>query len=368
MKITDVRAVPLTAKLPQVQQTSQANFAAISIVVVQVTTDNDLVGYGECLARFAPKAYVEIIHDLLRPKLIEADPFAAEGLWRAMYRSLSGRSGGVLIECIAGVDIALWDLMGKGTGQPIYKLLGGAGRKEIPAYASSIMVNDNVESECERLVALGFRMIKLKLSGNPDIDLMKVRAARRVLGDKIDLVVDANWAYDLDTAIRVGRGLAEAQVFWFEEPIVPEDREGYCRLRDTVPIRIAAGESEFTAFGARDLITSRSVGVIQPDVARAGGITETRRIALLADIFHVQYAPHVGFSGVICSAASLHLAAAMPNLLAYECMVIPNPLREQLAHSAVDDPSYLVDGKIAVPQGPGLGIEIDDEMLNRFSA
>jgi D-galactarolactone cycloisomerase len=178
--------------------------------------------------------------------------------------------------------------------------------------------------------------------------------------------VDANWAFDVDDAVRVGRALEANGYEWFEEPIVPEDLAGYARLRGRLDVRLAAGESDFTVAHARDLIAARSVGLIQPDVARAGGISQTRRIAELAEAFHVDYAPHVGWSGGLCVAASLQLAAAAPNLRAFECMVFDNPLREALLVKRVGSHRDLVEGEVEVPRGPGLGVEVDPEALARY--
>jgi D-galactarolactone cycloisomerase len=369
MRIAEVEAIPLTAPLTGVLKTAQDEKRTVSMVLVKIETECGLEGYGECLGRWTPLAYAQIVDDLLRPKLLGRDPFAVEGIWRNTWRSLYGRSGGMLIEAMAGVDIALWDLMGKATKLPVYKLLGGVGRTHVAAYASSIFVVDESETEEEahRLRDLGFKMVKLKVGGDPVLDLRRVKLVREVLGDDIELAVDANWAYDIDSATIVGRTLTEYGVCWLEEPLPPEDREGYRLLGRAVPIRLAAGESEYTSFGVRDLIMERSVGVIQPDVARAGGITETRRIATLADVFHVDYAPHVGFSGAVCVAATLHLAAALPNFLTFETMVMPNPLREKLATNPIGSWQQLTkDGTLPVPQEAGLGIEIDENVLEMY--
>ena len=178
---------------------------------------------------------------------------------------------------------------------------------------------------------------------------------REAAGPDIRLMADSNWIFDIDDALEVGKALADLDYFWFEEPIVPEDIEGYRWLRGKLPLRLAAGESEHTAIGVAPLLTSRAVGVIQPDVARSGGITETRKIAGLAAALHVPYAPHVGASGAICAAASLHLAAAMPNFLTFECMIFPNPLRDRLLKAPVGAVADLKDGALPLPSGPGLG-------------
>jgi len=267
------------------------------------------------------------------------------------------------------VDIALWDIMGKAAGLPVHRLLGGVGRAEVFAYASSINWGDDARAEAETrdCLARGFRAIKVKIGQTPRAAIARAELVRKVAGPDIRLSVDANWAFDIDEATEVGEALAALGYWWFEEPIPPEDIEGYRLLRQRTKVRLAAGESDFVATQARDLLATRSVGVIQPDAARAGGITETRRIADLADAFHVAYAPHVGWSGALCAAASVQLAAAQPNFLVYECMVFDNPLREELLVSRVGSHRDLVGGNVAVPQGPGLGVEVDRDALARFT-
>jgi L-alanine-DL-glutamate epimerase-like enolase superfamily enzyme len=180
------------------------------------------------------------------------------------------------------------------------------------------------------------------------------------------LAVDANWIYDADEAMAVGRALADAGYGWFEEPIHPDDHAGYRHLRRHLPIRLAAGESDFTAGDSAALVEDRTLGLIQPDVARSGGITETWRIAEHAALHHVAYAPHVGWSGGVCAAASVHLAAAAESFLTFECMVFDNPLRQGLTHPVVGDVGGLsATGMMAVPEAPGLGIALDPEALGR---
>ena len=369
MKIKTVNTHPLTVPIGDQQRTSQGSFGEISILVIEIETDDGIIGFGECLARSAPKAYAELVRDRLAPRLIGADPFAVELIWQNCFRTFTGRSGGVLIETIAGIDIALWDIMGKALGQPIHRLLGNMGRKGVAAYASSIAwaSDERAEQQTERALARGFRQIKVKLGAPVEAALDRAALVRKVAGDKIRLMADANWIFDVDDAAHVANGLHDLGYYWFEEPIVPEDLMGYELLRQRVPIRLAAGESEHTAAGAAPLIASRSIGVMQPDVARSGGITETRKIAHLAHANHVAYAPHVGASGAICAAASLHLAAAMPNFLSFECMVFPNPLKDALATAIPGDPDQIVDGEAAVPSGPGLGIEVDRTALKRMA-
>jgi galactonate dehydratase len=367
-RITQIIAHPLRATLAKVQRTSQGDYPAIELVVVEVVTSDGVVGFGEALARRGAAGYARLIDEVLGPRLIGKDPADRRAHWKAMRAALSGRPGGQLVEAIAGVDIALWDIAGKQAGMPVHKLLGGIGRTEVAAYASSINWLDDATVEAEVIAALkaGFREIKVKL-GHPLKDaIARARFIRKLAGDDIALYVDANWAYDVDDALIVGRALADLGYGFFEEPIAPHDREGYRRLAQHLPIRLAAGESDYVASEALIMLQDRSLGLIQPDVTRSGGITETWRIAELAAAFNTAYAPHVGWSGAICVAASLQLAAAAESFRTFECMVYENPLRDAFAHPIVGEGSQLTDGKLAVPQGPGLGIEIDRDALKRF--
>jgi L-alanine-DL-glutamate epimerase-like enolase superfamily enzyme len=365
--IAKVVSHPLRAVLAKTQRTSQGDYPAIEIVVVEVVSSDGIVGYGEGLARRGAAGYARLIDEVLTPRLLGKDPADRRALWRTMRAALSGRPGGQLVEAIAAIDIALWDIAGKAANLPIHKLLGGMGRTRVPAYASSINWLDDatVEAEVTAALSAGFREIKVKL-GHPLKDaIARARFVRKLAGDDVALYVDANWAYDVDDALIVGRALADLGYGFFEEPIAPHDRAGYRRLAQHLPIRLAAGESDYVASEALAMLEDRSIGLIQPDVARSGGITETWRIAELAASFNTAYAPHVGWSGAICVAASLQLAAAAETLRTFECMVYANPMRDAFTHPVVGEGSQLTDGQLAVPQGPGLGIEIDRDQLAR---
>lgn len=367
-RIAKITAHPLRATLPKVQRTSQGDYPSIEIVVVEVEVEDGTIGFGEGLCRRGAAGYARFMEDALLPRLIGRDAADRRALWKAMRGALSGRPGGQIVEALAAVDIALWDIAGKQAGQPIHRLLGGMGRKEVAAYASSINWLDDATVEAEVAAALraGFREIKVKL-GHPLRDAVaRAKLVRRLAGDDIALYVDANWAYDVDDAMIVGRALADLGYGFFEEPIAPHDREGYRRLAQHLPIRLAAGESDFVAGEALTMLQDRSLGLIQPDVSRAGGITETWRIAELAATFNTAYAPHVGWSGAICVAASLQLAAAAETFRTFECMVYENPLRDAFTRPIVGEGAQLVEGKLVVPQGPGLGVEVDREALARF--
>jgi D-galactarolactone cycloisomerase len=366
--ISGVRAIPLTAQMQEGTRTSQGTFGAVSIVLVEIRTADGFAGYGECLGRFGARAYAELINEVFAPRLLGQSAFDIRRLWQQMRASLTGRAGGMLVEAIAGVDIALWDVVGKALGQPVHRLLGGEGRAQVDCYASSVnwASLDVMEAQALHVVSLGFQAIKIKLGQPVARAIEAATRLREAVPPHVRLSVDANWAYSLDEAVAVGHALHRLGYWFFEEPIVPEDVAGYAQLRRTVSVPLAAGESDYTVAHASELLRERLVAIIQPDVARAGGISETRDIATLAQAFHVGYAPHVGWSGAVCVAASLQLAAAMPAFVSFECMFIANPLRDALATRRVGAAQDLIDGRLAVPQGPGLGIEINWDAVQRY--
>ncbi len=368
LTIRSVTAHPLRATLPTVQHTSQGEWPALEIVVVEVATESGLTGIGECLARRGSAGYARFIAETLAPKLTGRSAHDRRALWNAMRGVLTGRTGGMLIEAIAGIDIALWDLAGQAAGQPVWRLLGGAGRPRVQAYASSINWADEARVEAEVATALsqGFRQVKVKIGRPVEDAIRRVRFIRGLVPEDVLLGCDANWIYDADDAMRVGRAMADCGYWFFEEPVPPGDHAGYRRLAHHLPIRIAAGESDFTAADSADLVRDHVLGLVQPDVARSGGITETWRIAEHAAMHGVAYAPHIGWSGGICAAASLHLAAAAETFLTYECMVFDNPLRQGLTSPLVGDVAVLKGGMLEVPRAPGLGITLDREALARM--
>lgn len=367
IRITDVIAHPLTQTLPKPTVTSWGAYTAVSMVLVEVRTDAGIVGVGETLARFSPKAYAELIETSLKPRLVGQDPRNIGALWQSMRRALSGRAGGMLIETIAGVDIALWDILGKAAGLPIAKLLGGVGRAEIPVYAAAVnwVDDEDADRELDNYIERGFSEIKVKMARPVKEACRRIERLRKRAGDAIGLCVDANWAYQLDEAVEVGRALSANGYFWFEEPLAPENEQGYEELRRRCDVPLAAGESNFTVDQAMRLIMNRTLSVAQPDVARAGGISETRRIAALAQNHDVAYAPHIGMSGIICETASVHLSAAMPSFRIMECECDLSPFKTQLADLA---PGCVRarNGMVDVPTGPGLGLTIDWDAVARL--
>ena len=267
---------------------------------------------------------------------------------------------------IAAVDIGLWDILGQKLGKPVYQLLGGSFRKKIKTYASSLYFAGRSTKElveaAELFVRDGFTALKLKVGAGLKIDLENVQAVRKAIGDDIDLMVDANGGYDRFTAVKIGREFERYNVFWFEEPISNEDLDGYVEVSRALDIPVAGGECEFTRYGFKEFLTRGAIDIVQPDVSKAGGISECRKIANLASAFNIPYAPHV-WGSAVSHIATLHLAAAIPNFLICEMDRLPNPLREEL----VMMPIKFQNGYTNVPEKPGLGLELNEEIVKKYT-
>jgi L-alanine-DL-glutamate epimerase-like enolase superfamily enzyme len=369
IRISEIIAHPLTQTLPRPTVTSWGKYTEVSICLVEVRTDAGITGVGEALARFSPKAYAELIETSLRPRLIGQNPTNITAHWHSMRRALSGRAGGMLIEAISGIDIALWDILGKVADMPIHRLLGGVGRTEVPCYAASVNWGGDelMDGELDRYLEKGFPRIKVKVAKPVKDACRRIERLRRRAGDEVGLCVDANWAYTLAEAIEVGRALSANGYFWFEEPLRPEDEDGYEALHRRCDTPLAAGESNYTLDQAKRPVANRTLAFLQPDVARSGGITETRRMAEFAAAHDVQYAPHIGMSGIICETASVHLAAAMPNLAAMECETDASPFKTWITGQP-PGADRQKNGMLPVPTGPGLGVEVDWDAVKRLRA
>ncbi len=333
-------------------------------VVVRIETDEGLVGWGEAHAPYGPTVTQALILDVFAPLLIGQDPMHSEVLWEKMYgaQRLRGHNTGYTMEAIAGLDIALWDLRGKITGQPIYALLGGAYRTEIPVYASGIPGSNDRERQAsaQRYIEAGYTGFKLAI-GRRDLneDLATVAAVAEVVNGHGQLLVDAHGAYDLGTAVKVGRELERLGCHWFEDPLVPEDHTGYAELSRALDIMVVAGETECNRFQFRDRLAARAVDAILPDICRAGGITEGQKIAILADAYQTSWAAHVSMGTMIHVVAALHLGAATPNFLVCEF----HPTLTSLANDLLKTPIEPHASHMTLPSGPGLGIEFDEEKL-----
>lgn len=367
MKITDVETFCLVAPLKEPWKIAKVTMNQMSCALVKIFTDEGIVGIGESLTRLGPEVTCSIVEKILKPVLIGADPFDVEILWENMFSILRtrGHYKGFMIEAISGVDIALWDIVGKAANLPVYKLLGGKAREKIECYASSLLFKDTelLVEEALELVEKGYHSIKLKVGQGLQEDIKNVRAIRKAIGENINLMIDANSAFDAHSAIVLGKELEKYNIFWLEEPVPPDDIQGYAKVTRGLSIPVAAGESEFTRYGFRDLIIEGGIDIIQPDVSRAGGISECKKIAAIASAFNIPYCPHTGASGAVNLAASLQLAAAIPNFLLFEYMYPPNPLREDILKEPLPG---VKNGYIGAPDKPGLGIEIDEGKITEY--
>lgn len=374
MKIASISCTPLAARAPRPVEFSIGTFPTFYAVAVQVRTDDGLVGVGECIARRSPEIVATIVDRLLSPLVVGRDPWDVEGLWDEMLALLRrwGHSRGFVIEAMSGVDIALWDILARSVNKPLYKFLGGAGRESVRCYISKVYFDEipRMAEEARAQVGRGYTAVKVQIGwaaaqGGDRADVRTVRAIREAVGPDVDVMVDANGAYDVGTAVRVARQLEELDLAWLEEPVPADDLDGYAHIRRSARVPLAAGETEFGLFGFRDLIARGCIDVLQPEVARIGGITAARRLWALAHAHNLQYAPHTGFSGGIAHLASLHLAAAAPNFSTYEYMgtrYVENPLREIFTEPFPVPRA----GQIALPRGPGLGLDLNPEALERY--
>ncbi len=372
MKITEVEAIIL--RQPQLDE-SIADGSQDDLVV-RVHTDAGVVGVGEVdSAPEVVKAAIEAPHSHaiaagLRAVLIGQDPLDVERLWDVMYRATIyfGRRG-VAVHAISGIDLALWDIRGKVEGKPVCELLGTPRRDRIRAYASTLMpeTEQAVRETVSRLVDQGFTAVKLgwgPLGRDADHDVRLAAAAREAAGERVDILIDAGLGYgaDAERASRVARELERLGVYWLEEPFEADELEAYARLAEAVDLRIAAGEQDATRWGFRELMDAGHLDVIQPDVTRCGGLTEALRIARLAEARGVACVPHAWKSGII-KAASLHLNAVLPEALFQEYCVAGTPINNALTRQSFP----LEDGYVRVPTDPGLGVDLDPEVLERYA-
>jgi len=366
MKITEVNSYIVSAAMPVPWRIGNYVLERAYATIVELVTDEGITGLGECIGRMGPGVTRSIIDEILAPAIIGEDPMEIEGLWSRMFNLMRyrGHTRGFFLEAISGIDIALWDIGGKAVDLPVHRLMMGCNRKTVPAYASSIFFDtpEKMAAIAAELVERGFTAIKVKVGQGVETDTVCMNKIRKTVGSDVTLMVDANSAFNITEATCLGRRLDDLEVVWFEEPVPPDNLEGYKHLSLKLDTAIAAGEGEFSIYGERSLLEN-GVTVFQPDVARAGGISEVRKMAALCQAFQAGFAPHTGASSAICMAASLHLSAAVPNLMIYEHMVGENPLAEALLKEPLPIPK---DGAIAIPEGPGLGIELDRKALEKY--
>ena len=336
-------------------------------LLVKITTDQGLIGWGEAHAPAAPAVHAKVITDLLAPILIGQDARRIGPLWDKMYSSqrLRGYATGFFTESIAGVDIALWDILGKFVGVPLYQLLGGKYRDSIPTYCAA----GSPEGALEAMEA-GFTAVKMGFSkGVGSEDFARVRNVSEAVGARGQLLIDSLGAFKLHEAISVGRKLDElGNIGWFEDALMPEDTASYPILAEALDTAVCVGETLSNRFQFRDLFAARGADVINPDLSRAGGITESKRIVEMADTFGILWSPHLSSGLPPYVAASLHLAVATPNAVILEGGNIHNAtdIGESRGNVLLKEPLEFKAGMAVVPERPGLGIEFDEQELQKI--
>ncbi|KAJ5107707.1 hypothetical protein N7456_004382 [Penicillium angulare] len=366
---------------------SQARFPERNSYLVRIQTDTGLIGWGEGGQYGPPEPVAAVIDHVFAPKLIGRDPTQPVVIWEELYASSRdfGQKG-TYIEAMSAIDIALWDISGKAVGLSVAKMLGGAFRQQVKAYATGCYYPEKYDDLSQILNSLreevkgyretGFDALKVKIGLlDPPADAERLRVIRETVGPNVTLMVDANHAYSAATAIRMGRLMEKYDIQFFEEPVVPEDRDGYRRVRAENPIPVAGGEAEFTRYGFRDFIGGGCVDIVQPDLTVCGGFTAFIQILALANAHGVLVIPHVWGSG-IALAAALQAIAIIPPLphTANPIPFVNEPVVEfDRTHNSLRDNLLVerfevVEGYVNVPQEPGLGVTIDTDVLNSFES
>src|SRR3954451_950704 len=386
MKIKSVRGSWVHIPIPHERQHVSDFGRTLSFdgTLVRIETEWGLVGWGESKAQVGGMAQNQaltcMINEEFAPLLKGEDPRDITRLWEVLYSGSRGhyalREGrvlpvlgrrGITISAISGVDCALWDILGKSLGQPVWRLLGGRRAEKMPAYASGGWAGpDKIGEQLLGYVeAGGFGAVKMRvgiIDGDPRHSAARVRAARAALGPEIGLMCDAHGTMSVAEAKRFSRLVEDCNLAWFEEPVTADDKPGQAQVRATTDIPIASGESEFTLHDFRALAVLGAVDIMQPDLAICGGITEAMRISAIASAFNLKLAPHL-WAGAPAFAAGLHVAAASPAGFIVEYSLGANPL----LHDLVEENFPVGGGMIEVPDRPGLGITVREDFLQKHA-
>lgn len=379
MKITDVEAIVLESPLGNLTPSGSEEATGVKhCLLLKVSTDEGITGWSDvetaphvgAAAVNAPASGIEMF-DGLRTLAIGMDPFDVERIWDKVYRgSIYYGRRGVAIQVLSGLDIACHDIMGKAIGRPVHKLLGGAYRDKVRAYASTLFrpTPDDMKRACAGYIERGFTAIKFGwgvFGEDRKREVSLVRAAREEIGPDVEILIDAGWkinrsAYD---AVDLLCRLEPFDIFWLEDFLHPECYDGYAAVKASgVRTRLAAGEQEATAWGFHELLHRGKIDVVQPDLSRCGGLSQFRKIAWEAEKAGAEVCPHAWLTDLL-TAASLHANAVLPRSLFLEYNVSSSPMLREIIKNPVEMDS---DGMIAVPQGPGLGIEIDEKAVARY--
>lgn len=378
MKIVDVKTHVLSTPLEEPFSFSMGWVKKRGTMIVELVTDDGITGWGEslCHGLQPPEIAETVVQTALKPLLLGKDPFDVDVLWETMYNLTRpfGQKGAVL-NAISAVDIAIWDCLGRALGKPVHKLLGGAYRTEVQPYATGFYrvegkkyPADAIE-EAKRHMRNGFTAMKLKTGFGVEADIDYILGVREGIGRGPKLMIDANHAYNVGSARRILKAIEPADIHWFEEPISPEDIDGYRELKNLTNIYIAAGENEFSKIGFREWVSRRAVDILQPDLCSAGGFTECRKISALAQAWHTTLIPHVWASGIGLAASLQFIATVPPSPLALnpiepmlEYDQSSHPFRQDLIFGAIT----MQEGKVQIPTAPGIGVEVNRDVIERY--
>lgn len=384
MKIANVEAYWLRCPIPQPKQ-HRSDYGLLTnfdMTLVVVTTEDGLQGFGEAKAAVGSSgvcaSIVTCVENELRPILIGQDARNISQLWERMYNGVRdhyaiergrvfpilGRRG-LTVSAMSGVDTALWDLLGKSLGVPVMQLLGGAVREKMPAYASGGWADSKgIGEQLLSYTAKGFNAVKMRVGSmddTVDYSVERVKAARAALGPDIKIMTDAHGTFSVPEAKRFCKAVEDYNLYWFEEPISPDNKKGTKMVRESTFIPIAAGESEYTRFDIRDLIDLQAIDVVQPDAAIIGGITEAARVASLASTYQLELAPHC-WGSAFSFMAGVNLAFASPSATIIEFSLGGNPMMFELVNEKIE----AIDGMIYKPDRPGLGLTVNWDFVKAF--
>ncbi|MEP3045675.1 MAG: mandelate racemase/muconate lactonizing enzyme family protein [Roseibium sp.] len=386
MKITKITSHVLQYDMPELLGYSQQFYGKRTAHLVEVSTDEGVTGWGEC---FGPGnialANKTIVEKVIQPMVLGDNPLDRDPIWHKVYNMTRDHGQkGMPLQSLSGVDIALWDIAGKVTGQPLYNLIGGAHRKDIPVYGYGMMLRpEPVEDltarfrdEAAAIKGMGFAATKMKVGLGPKDDVKLAESVRKGIGDDFPFMADANHCYTTSDAFYVGRALGELGAYWFEEPIAPEDYDGYRELRAGLDVNISGGEAEFNRWGWRSLLENRGLDIAQPEVCALGGISEYLRVLALCHAHFTPVINHV-WGSAIAVATNMHLLTAMPplpgGLHPWEPMLefdtTDNKFRDELLIEPLNIQQQVKNrkGRVSAPDAPGLGVEPDRSFIERYS-